>query len=40
MKTAEDRETIRLVEEAWEDIEKGRYKIRSKEALFTELKKW
>jgi RNA polymerase-binding transcription factor DksA len=40
MKTAEDRKTLRLVEEAWEDIEKGRYKICSKEAFFNKLKRW
>ena len=38
--TAEDRKTLKLVEEAWEDIEKGRYKVSSKEVFFNELKKW
>lgn len=37
---AEDLRTLKLIEEAWEDIEKGRYKVYSKEAFFKELKKW
>ncbi len=36
----EDLKTIRLIEEAWKDIEKGRYKVRSKQSFFEELKKW
>lgn len=36
----EDLRTLKLLEEAWEDIEKGRYKVYSKEAFFKELKKW
>jgi AbrB family looped-hinge helix DNA binding protein len=36
----EDLRTLKLIEEAWEDIEKGRYKVYSKEAFFKELKKW
>jgi AbrB family looped-hinge helix DNA binding protein len=36
----EDLKTLKLIEEAWEDIEKGRYKVYSKEAFFKELKKW
>jgi AbrB family looped-hinge helix DNA binding protein len=35
-----DLRTLKLIEEAWEDIEKGRYKVYSKEAFFKELKKW
>lgn len=38
--TAEDLKTLKLVEEAWKDIEKGRYKVRSKKAFFKELKGW
>lgn len=38
--SANDLKTLRLVEEAWKDIEKGRYAVRSKEAFFKELKKW
>ena len=36
----EDLRTLKLLEEAWEDIEKGRYKVYSKEAFFKEFKKW
>ncbi len=38
--TADDLKTLKLVEEAWKDIEKGRYKVRSREAFFEELKEW
>ena len=37
---AEDLRTLKLIEEAWEDIEKGRYKVYSKNAFFKEFKKW
>lgn len=37
---AEDLRTLKLIEEAWRDIEEGRYKVYSKEAFFKELKKW
>ena len=37
---AEDLRTLKLLEEAWQDIEKGKYKVYSKEAFFKELKKW
>ena len=37
---AADLKTLKLIEEAWEDIEKGRYKLYSKGAFFKELKKW
>ena len=36
----EDLRTLKLIQEAWDDIEKGRYKVYSKEAFFKELKKW
>ena len=36
----DDLRTLKLIEEAWEEIEKGRYKVYSKEAFFKELKKW
>ena len=36
----EDLRTLNLIEEAWKDIEKGRYKVYSKEAFFKDLKKW
>jgi len=38
--SAEDLKTLRLVEEAWKDIEGGRYRVREKEAFFKELKSW
>ena len=38
--STEDLKTLKLIEEAWKDIEKGRYKIRSKDAFFKELKRW
>jgi NMD protein affecting ribosome stability and mRNA decay len=37
---AEDLRTLKLIEEAWEDIDKGRYKVYSKNAFFKEFKKW
>jgi AbrB family looped-hinge helix DNA binding protein len=36
----EDLRTLKLIQEAWDDIEKGRYKVYSKEAFLKELKKW
>jgi AbrB family looped-hinge helix DNA binding protein len=36
----EDLKTMKLVEEAWKDIEEGRYGVLSKEAFFKELKEW
>jgi predicted DNA-binding protein len=36
----EDLRTLKLIEEAWNDIEEGRYKVYSKKAFFKELKKW
>lgn len=38
--SADDLKTLKLVEEAWKDIEKGQYSVRSKEAFFKELKRW
>jgi AbrB family looped-hinge helix DNA binding protein len=38
--SAEDLKTLKLVEEAWKDIEGGKYKVREKEAFFKELKGW
>jgi hypothetical protein len=38
--SVEDLKILRLVEEAWRDLEKGRYKIRSKEEFFKELRQW
>lgn len=36
----EDLKTLKLVEEAWKDLEEGRYKVYSKAAFFKEFKKW
>jgi len=38
--SAEDLRTLKLVEEAWKDIESGKYKVRDKDAFFKELKSW
>lgn len=38
--TAADLKTLKLVEEAWKDIEKGRYNVRPKSDFFEELKQW
>jgi AbrB family looped-hinge helix DNA binding protein len=39
-RSADDLKTLKLVEEAWKDIESGRYKVRDREAFFKELKGW
>lgn len=36
----EDLRTLKLIEEAWNDIEEGRYKVYSRRAFFKEFKKW
>ncbi|MBI5697814.1 MAG: AbrB/MazE/SpoVT family DNA-binding domain-containing protein [Thaumarchaeota archaeon] len=36
----EDLRTLKLIEEAWKDIEEGRYKVYSKNDFLKELKKW
>ncbi len=36
----EDLKTLKLIEEAWEDIEKGRFSKASPEKFFKELAKW
>jgi AbrB family looped-hinge helix DNA binding protein len=38
--TKADMRTLRLVEEAWRDLEHGRYKIYSKGDFFKEFSKW
>ena len=38
--SADDLKTLKLVEEAWKDIESGRYKVRESAAFFKELKGW
>lgn len=37
---ADDLKTLKLIEEAWEDIEKGKSKTYSKEEFLEEMKKW
>ena len=37
---AEDLHTLKLIEEAWEDIESGRFKRAPPEEFFKELAKW
>ncbi len=37
--TVEDSKTMRLIDEAWKDIEMGRYKERSKESFLADLRK-
>ncbi|MGA3109770.1 MAG: hypothetical protein ABSD99_10055 [Candidatus Bathyarchaeia archaeon] len=32
--------TLKLIGEAWHDIDRGRYKIYPKKAFFKEFKKW
>ena len=36
----EDLKTLKLIEEAWKDIENGRYKVYPVGEFFKELKKW
>lgn len=36
----EDLKALKRIEEAWRDIEEGRYKIYSKKAFFKEFTKW
>lgn len=36
----EDLRTLKLIEEAWKDIEEGRYKVYSKKVFFKEFQKW
>jgi len=38
--SSEDLKTLKLIEEAWKDIEEGRYKVYSRKAFFKEFKKW
>ena len=38
--TREDMKTLKLVEEAWKDLEAGRYKIHPKGEFFKEFSKW
>ncbi len=36
----EDLRTLKLIEEAWQDLEQGRYKVYSRKAFFKEFEKW
>jgi len=36
----EDLKTLKLIEEAWKDIEEGRYKSATPDRFFKELAKW
>ncbi len=38
--TKADMKTLKLVEEAWKDLEAGRYKTYSKSEFFKEFSKW
>jgi AbrB family looped-hinge helix DNA binding protein len=38
--TAEDVRTLKMLEEAWKDIEKGRYKVATPEEFFKEMERW
>ena len=35
-----DMKTLRLIEEAWKDLDKGNYEVRSKEDFFKEYREW
>jgi AbrB family looped-hinge helix DNA binding protein len=37
---AEDLRTLKLIEEAWKDIEEGRYKVHSRKSFLKEFEKW
>ncbi len=37
---AEDLRTLKLIQEAWEDIEKGRFRRATPENFFKELARW
>ena len=32
--------TLKLIEEAWKDLDKGNFKVRSKEDFFKEYREW
>ena len=36
----EDLRTLKLIEDAWKDIEEGRYKVYSRKSFLKEFKKW
>ena len=35
-----DMKSLKLIEEAWKDLDKGNYKVRSKEDFFKEYREW
>ena len=35
-----DMKTLKLIEEAWKDLDKGNFKVRSKEDFFKEYREW
>jgi bifunctional DNA-binding transcriptional regulator/antitoxin component of YhaV-PrlF toxin-antitoxin module len=37
---AEDLKTLKLIEEAWEDVEHGRFRSATPDKFFKELAKW
>ena len=36
----QDLKSLKLIEEAWKDIEQGRYRVMSKHSFLNELKEW
>ena len=36
----QDLKSLKLIEEAWKDIEQGRYRVMSKQSYLNELKEW
>lgn len=37
---AEDLKTLKLIEEAWGDMEKGKYRVATVDSFFKEMAKW
>ena len=38
--SGQDLKSLKLIEEAWKDIEQGRYRVMSKQSFLNELKEW
>ena len=38
--SSKDMMILKLIEEAWEDIDKGKYKVRSNDDFFKEFREW
>jgi AbrB family looped-hinge helix DNA binding protein len=36
----QDLRSLRMIEEAWKDVEQGRYRVASRKSFFKELKEW